>query len=152
LHPGFLTFRLDLASALLTERANAVYGERWGLDVRALRVLRLACAEPGITPKSLSHGTLVEKTLLSKVLAELEARGLLVREPHPHDGRSVALRATRDGMKVARDSEKLGMALESELVAGLSAKERETLERLLAKLAKSLTDAAGRAGAQSEAP
>ncbi|WP_310630539.1 helix-turn-helix domain-containing protein, partial [Paraburkholderia sp.] len=74
-YSDFLTFRLDLTSALLSERANAVYRERWGLDVRALRVLRIVCAEPGVTPKAVSQRALIEKTLLSKTLAELESRG-----------------------------------------------------------------------------
>ncbi|WP_296652717.1 MarR family winged helix-turn-helix transcriptional regulator [Paraburkholderia sp.] len=136
--PVFLTFRLDLASALLTERANNVYRERWDLDVRALRVLRLVCAEPGITPKAVSRRALVEKTLLSKILADLEARGLIHRETHAQDGRSVALRASREGTKVAKESERLGRALEAEMAAALSDRERTTLDRLLAKLATSL--------------
>jgi DNA-binding MarR family transcriptional regulator len=134
----FLTFRLDLASALLTERANAVYREQCDLDVRALRVLRLVCAQPGVTPKAVSRRALVEKTLLSKILADLEARGLLGREPHAQDGRSVALRASREGRKVARDSERIGRALEAELVSALSDRQRETLDRLLATLTNSL--------------
>jgi len=55
LYSDFLTFRLELTSALLINRANLVYRERWNLDVRALRVLRLVCAEPDITPKSISQ-------------------------------------------------------------------------------------------------
>jgi len=142
LDSAFLTFRLDLASALLTERANAVYRERWDLDVRALRVLRLVCAEPGVTPKAVSRRALIEKTLLSKLLADLESRGLLGRETHAEDGRSVALRASREGRKVARDSERLGRALEAELASALSDRQRETLDRLLARLTTSLTRSA----------
>lgn len=144
---AFLTFRLDLASALLTERANAVYRERCNLDVRALRVLRLVCAEPGVTPKAVSRRALVEKTLLSKILADLEARGLLGREAHAQDGRSVALRASREGRKMAKESERLGRALEADLVSALSDRQRETLDRLLAKLTNSLmapVESAGR--------
>ena len=43
------------------ERANAVYRERWDLDVRAMRVLRIIRAEPGITPKAVSQRALIEK-------------------------------------------------------------------------------------------
>ncbi|HKR46234.1 MAG TPA: helix-turn-helix domain-containing protein [Paraburkholderia sp.] len=68
MYSDFLTFRLDQTSALLMDRANAVYRERWDLDVRAMRVLRIIRAEPGITPKAVSQRALVEKTLLSKTL------------------------------------------------------------------------------------
>lgn len=141
-HPGFLAFRLDLASALLSERANAIYRERWGLDVRALRVLRLVCAEAGITPKIVSQRALIEKTLLSKTLAELEARGLIVRDTRALDRRSVALSGTPEGVDVAQASAKVGADLEGELAAALTASERKTLDRLLEKLSDSLLDGA----------
>ncbi|WP_245253607.1 MarR family winged helix-turn-helix transcriptional regulator [Paraburkholderia sp. LEh10] len=140
LYSDFLTFRLDLTSELLISRANAVYREQWNLDVRALRVLRLVCSEPDITPKEVSQRALIEKTLLSKILANLEARDLIGRDTHAADRRSVALRATPYGFKVARDSEALGIELESELVKALSASERKSLEKLLDKLARSLLD------------
>jgi DNA-binding MarR family transcriptional regulator len=139
-YADFLTFRLDLTSELLISRANAAYRERWNLDVRALRVLRLVCAEPGITPKEVSQRAMVEKTLLSKVLADLELRELIGREAHSTDRRSVALRATDDGAEVARASEVLGTKLEKELVKALSASERKSLRQLLDKLALSLLE------------
>lgn len=145
LYSGFLTFRLDLASALLSERANAVYHERWGLDVRALRVLRLVCAEAGITPKAVSQRALIEKTLLSKTLAELETRGLIGRDTHAQDRRSVALSGTPEGVKVAQASAKLGATLEADLSAALTLGERKTLDRLLKKLSDSLLDSAAEA-------
>jgi DNA-binding MarR family transcriptional regulator len=144
-YADFLTFRLDLTSALLSERANAVYRERWGLDVRALRVLRIVCAEPGITPKAVSQRALIEKTLLSKMLAELESRGLTGRDAHQQDRRSVALRATPEGMKVARASAKVGAELEAALAEALTETERRTLDRLLEKLSNSLLDDAANA-------
>ncbi|MCC8392697.1 MarR family transcriptional regulator [Paraburkholderia sp. MMS20-SJTR3] len=152
MYSDFLTFRLDLTSALLINRANEVYRERWDLDVRALRVLRLVCAEPDITPKTVSQRALIEKTLLSKVLAELETRGLISRNAHPSDRRSIALRATANGLEVAQASEALGSALEVELAKGLSANERKTLERLLGKLSKSLLANESASGRANEPP
>jgi DNA-binding MarR family transcriptional regulator len=140
LYSDFLTFRLDLTSALLISRANMVYRARWDLDVRALRVLRLVCAEPDITPKSISQRALIEKTLLSKVLSELETRGLITRSMHASDRRSVALRATVHGLEVAQASETVGTELEVVLAKALSENERKTLERLLRKLSHSLLD------------
>ncbi|SMG55278.1 MarR family winged helix-turn-helix transcriptional regulator [Paraburkholderia susongensis] len=138
MYSDFLTFRLDLTSALLINRANLVYRERWDLDVRALRVLRLVCAEPGITPKTVSQRALIEKTLLSKVLTELETRGLIKRNTHSSDRRSVALRATASGLEIAQASEALGSTLEVELAKALSGSERTMLARLLGKLSNSL--------------
>ncbi|MCP3718273.1 MULTISPECIES: MarR family winged helix-turn-helix transcriptional regulator [unclassified Paraburkholderia] len=140
MYSDFLTFRLDQTSALLMDRANAVYRERWDLDVRAMRVLRIIRAEPGITPKAVSQRALIEKTLLSKTLGELESRGLIGRGTHAQDRRSVVLRVTPEGTKVANASEKAGSKLEAELAAVLTDHERKTLDQLLAKLAQSLID------------
>jgi DNA-binding MarR family transcriptional regulator len=137
----YLTFRLDLASSLLVAQANVIYGAQWDLDVRTLRVLRLVCAEPDITPKAVSQRALIEKTLLSKVLGQLCARGLLVRTTHPADRRSIALRATPEGVSVAKASGKLGEKIEKKLLAVLTAHERQTLNGLLTTLTASLLEA-----------
>ena len=151
MYSDFLTFRLDLTSALLINRANLVYRERWDLDVRALRVLRLVCAEPDITPKSVSQRALIEKTLLSKVLAELETRGLITRSMHVSDRRSIALRATAHGLEVAQASETVGTELEVELAKALSEKERKMLGRLLRKLSHSLLESGSASASPAKA-
>jgi DNA-binding MarR family transcriptional regulator len=138
MYSDFLNFKLDMASALLMERANVVYRDHWDLDVRGLRVLRLVQACPDITPKELSARALIEKTLLSKTLALLESRELISRLTHPVDRRSVGLRATALGIKVADDSSIVGAQLEDQLVVALTRHEREALDELLSKLVDSL--------------
>jgi DNA-binding MarR family transcriptional regulator len=139
MYSDFLNFKLDMASALLMERANVVYRTHWDLDVRGLRVLRLVQACPDITPKEVSTRSMLEKTLLSKTLSLLESRELISRHTHPVDGRSVGLRATALGTQVAEDSAIVGAELEDRLIGTLSPQERETLNRLLSKLVDSLT-------------
>lgn len=138
MYSDFLNFKLDMASALLMERANTVYRQHWDLDVRGLRVLRLIQAQPDITPKDVSALALLEKTLLSKTLALLESRGLISRHPHPVDRRSVGLRTTAAGTQIADDSSVVGAELEDQLVRALSAKERQALDSLLSRLVESL--------------
>jgi DNA-binding MarR family transcriptional regulator len=139
MYSDFLNFKLDMASALLMERANVVYRAHWDLDVRGLRVLRLVQACPDITPKEVSTRSMLEKTLLSKTLSLLESRELISRHTHPVDRRSVGLRATALGTQVAEDSAIVGAELEDRLIGTLSPQERETLNRLLSKLVDSLT-------------
>ena len=144
MYSDFLTFKLDLTSALLIERANVAYREHWDLDVRALRVLRTVCAEPDTTQGGVAAYT-GREDLAIQGPCRPEARGLMRRTTHPSDRRSVMLRATARGLEVARASEVLGSALEVELAKALSASERRTLERLLDKLHDLLS--AGSAGA-----
>jgi DNA-binding MarR family transcriptional regulator len=138
MYSDFLNFKLDMASALLMERANVVYRDHWDLDVRGLRVLRLIQACPDITPKEVSARAMLEKTLLSKTLALLESRALISRHTHPVDRRSVGLRSTARGAQVAEDSSIVGADLEQRLIGSLSPQERETLDALLSKLVNSL--------------
>ncbi|WP_277962743.1 MarR family winged helix-turn-helix transcriptional regulator [Pseudomonas sp. RIT-To-2] len=138
MYSDFLNFKLDMASALLMEQADAVYRQHWDLDVRGLRVLRLIQAYPDITPKEVSARALLEKTLLSKTLSLLESRELISRHAHPVDRRSVGLRTTAMGAQVADDSSTVGAELEDRLVGALSQQERETLDALISKLVCSL--------------
>lgn len=138
MYSDFLNFKLDMASALLMEQADAVYRQHWDLDVRGLRVLRLIQAYPDITPKEVSARALLEKTLLSKTLSLLESRELISRHAHPVDRRSVGLRTTAMGAQVADDSSTVGAELEDRLVGALSQQERETLDALISKLVGSL--------------
>jgi DNA-binding MarR family transcriptional regulator len=138
MYSDFLNFKLDMASALLMERANVVYRDHWDLDVRGLRVLRLVQACPDITPKEVSTRAMLEKTLLSKTLSLLESRKLISRHTHPVDRRSVGLRATALGTQVAEDSSIVGAELEDQLVSALSRSEREALDSMLTKLMDSL--------------
>jgi DNA-binding MarR family transcriptional regulator len=43
-----------------------------------------------------------DEMMTSQVVRTLETKGLLVRPPHPHDGRARALRPTTDGVALAR--------------------------------------------------
>ncbi|TAM02259.1 MAG: MarR family transcriptional regulator [Paraburkholderia sp.] len=140
MYAGFLTFKLNMTSALLVDRANAIYRSRWDLDVRALRVLRLIASCPGVAPKVIAQRAFIEKTLLSKILGLLESRRLITRRTNTGDRRSVALEATPDGCNIAETSEKIGVALETELMTALTETQRNTLDNILAVLTDSLLD------------
>ncbi|WP_454829925.1 MarR family winged helix-turn-helix transcriptional regulator [Paraburkholderia xenovorans] len=130
----FLTFKLDLIKSEMINQANVAYRSAYDLDVRMLRVLRLICDEPGITATSVSGQTLIEKTLLSKLLAALIERKLIRRTIHPEDARHFELWPTAAGTRVRKDSNELGMKLEQDMLSALSSLEREQLDRITDKL------------------
>lgn len=132
----FLTFKLDLIKSEMISQANIAYRSAYGLDVRLLRVLRLICDEPGITATAVKGQTLLEKTVLSKLLADLIERKLIRRTIHPEDARHFELWPTAAGTRVREDSNELGMKLEEEMLSTLSSREREQLNRIADKLVK----------------
>src|SRR3546814_16142098 len=92
----------------MLRRANLVYRRELGLDVRTLRLLRAVCDAPGVTAKGLQELPLIEKTILSNVLAELIALKLVRRSNHPDDARHHQLWPTPRGNSVRAARDKLG--------------------------------------------
>ena len=135
-YASYLTFKLDLVKSAMLRRANLVYRRELGLDVRSLRLLRAICDTPGVTATGLRELTLVEKTLLSKDLAELVGLKLVRRSIHPDDARHHQLWATARGKQVRTASDDLGHAMETVMLSVLSPDEHATLDNLLGKLAR----------------
>lgn len=54
-----------------------------------------------VTQRNLADHAATDPMMTSQVLRVLETRGLIVREPHPHDRRARALAATPDGRALA---------------------------------------------------
>jgi DNA-binding MarR family transcriptional regulator len=68
------------------------------------------------------------------MVSNLEKRGLIVREPHPRDGRAIGLHLTPAGQKLMRDAERTASQLESDAASRLTPAEVKTLIRLLKKV------------------
>lgn len=135
-YTSYLTFKLDLVKSAMLRRANLVYRRELGLDVRSLRLLRAICDNPGVTATGLRELTLVEKTLLSKDLAELVGLKLVRRSIHPDDARHHQLWPTARGKQVRGASDDLGHAMEAVMLSVLSPDEHAVLDELLGRLAR----------------
>jgi DNA-binding MarR family transcriptional regulator len=64
----------------------------------------------------------------------LEKRELIVRKPHPSDGRVVGLHLSDAGAKLMKNAEQTAKELENDAASKLTAAERKTLMRLLQKI------------------
>lgn len=127
----YLTYKLDLLKTLATKAIDPHYQVLAGMRVRELRVLRLLHDQPGIAATELRHQLVLDKTLLSKNLAELERRGLIERRPHERDNRLQCLHLSAEGQRVWRACEQLGREIEADMFADLSPEEWEQLHTLL---------------------
>jgi DNA-binding MarR family transcriptional regulator len=107
-------------------------------EVGVLFALRRSGSPFALTPTELLKALWVTSGGVSKRIDKLVARGLVVREPDLHDGRGVIVRLTASGLQVADVMFNDFNAVEGELLAGLSADERQTLSTLLHKLLLSL--------------
>jgi DNA-binding MarR family transcriptional regulator len=130
---------------LKTVRAMA---EAWqafeGYAGSHIRTLRLTPAQfdiiatlgntPGMTCKELGEKTLITKGTLTGVLDRLEARKLIRRQSSPSDGRATFIRLTARGEKLFEKTFTAHVAHCKSAFSELSAKELDTLNRLLGKL------------------
>jgi DNA-binding MarR family transcriptional regulator len=114
-----------------------VFAERmapYGLKQIDFSVLSLLAHNPGATSRQLCNTLDILPPNLVSLVSTLDSRGLIERRPHPHDGRAVGLHLTEAGEKLIREAERTVVQLEADASARLTARERETLIRLLQKI------------------
>ena len=119
------------------------------LSASAVAVLAIVdgATEP-ITPGLIAERAIVSSASATSVLDTLEKRGLLVRRPHPDDGRKLVIDLTDAGRAII-DQVLPGIhTLETRVMSVLTPAERAQLMRLLSKVQAS----AARTAAETPAP
>jgi DNA-binding MarR family transcriptional regulator len=105
------------------------------LSASAVAVLAIVdgATEP-ITPGLIAERAIVSSASATSVLDTLERRGLLVRRPHPDDGRKIVIDLTDAGRAII-DRVLPGIhTLETRVMSVLTPAERAQLMRLLSKV------------------
>jgi DNA-binding MarR family transcriptional regulator len=95
-------------------------------QLSALTSLRLAGA---LTPRELADTERVQPPTMTKIVGKLEERGLVVRTPHPTDGRQVILAPTEQGRAVYAQFEKARNEWLAIQLARLAPEQRDALAR-----------------------
>ena len=111
-----------------------------------LFTLRRSGAPYQLLPSALSESLLVSSGTLTNRLDRLERKGLVERHPNPDDRRSVEVALTRRGRELADEAVTAHVENERRMLAALSERERESLDRLAGKLLDSLDPGAPEAG------
>jgi DNA-binding MarR family transcriptional regulator len=108
-------------------------------DFDVLAALRRAGPPYQLRPTDLSKSLLVTTGAITKRLDRLEGQGRLAREAVGSDGRGKIIRLTAAGLALANELIEVHLANQERLLAGLSARERADLARLLGRFTVSLT-------------
>ncbi|MDE4096222.1 MarR family transcriptional regulator [Phaeobacter gallaeciensis] len=120
--PGFVSNYLLYLLAAASEGASAQFHAQVrssGLRVPEWRVLACLHDCEGAMITQLARIALVEQSRLTRIIAQMEKRGLLIRQSDPEDGRRVRVFLTPEGR-----------ALTNRLVPQAQAHEKALLERL----------------------
>ncbi len=100
-------------------------------------VLSLVTHNPGITSRQLCSALSIQAPNLVAMVDNLEKkRKLIVRRPHPLDGRAMGLHLTPKGKTLMAEAERAVGELEISATGRLTAAERKTLLSLLKKVYK----------------
>jgi DNA-binding MarR family transcriptional regulator len=108
-----------------------------GIDLAegdVLFTLRRSGSPYRLTPSAISAALLVPSGTLTSRLDRLERKGLIRRVPHPTDRRSMEVELTDRGRGGVDAAVTEHVAREQEMLAPLSPREREQLDRLMRKL------------------
>jgi DNA-binding MarR family transcriptional regulator len=97
-------------------------------------VLSLITHNPGISSRQLCSALNILPPNLVGMINALEKRALILRKPHPSDGRIVGLHLTDVGHTLMKDAEHTAQELEIDAASKLTTTERKTLMRLLQKI------------------
>jgi DNA-binding MarR family transcriptional regulator len=130
----FLPFRLNRLAAEVSRRLSAVYAERFGLDIPEWRVLATLQSDGPATAQAIVHSTRTHKSTISRAVAALEERGLIVRQESKVDAREIVLRLTRRGQGLMREILPLVLAEEEMMLAALPPQEQARFLALLGRL------------------
>lgn len=127
--------------------ARAQHALRLQLD-HALRVVGLTtpqygalCAleeTPGISGNRLARLLFVSPQTMNLILVNLEHAGLIVRRPHPEQGRALQAYLTPKGEQLVRECHPKVLAIHERMVADLSESERQQLVKTLRACADTL--------------
>lgn len=122
------------------EKIEAVFA-RHRLDTGefdVLATLRRSGAPFALRPTELYRAMMISSGGLTDRLDRLAAKGLVRRRESEEDKRSLLVELTAKGRACIEAAFREDMAVENELVAGLTAAERNELARLLEKLAQQM--------------
>jgi DNA-binding MarR family transcriptional regulator len=118
--------------------AAARFGERLsslGLAPAHAGILRLLRGSPGMSQQALARRLAIFPSRLVALLDELAERGLIERRDNPDDRRVYSLYLTALGQQRLHEIGRIARDHQDELVAALSAPEREQLASLLRRIA-----------------
>ncbi|UFZ08430.1 MarR family transcriptional regulator [Bradyrhizobium ontarionense] len=135
----FAPFRLNRLAAEVSAALASEYRERYGLDIPEWRVLAtLGFRREACSAQYVAQCTRTHKSTISRAVTSLLERRLIERVENAEDRREFRLRLTRKGKTLYEELIPRLQQRERDIMACLSADERDTLDRLIGKIEASL--------------
>ena len=110
-----------------------------GTTLSQYAVLVALDEQPGLSNADLARRTFVTPQTMNQVLHELEGRGSVVRRPHAVHGRVRQASLTPDGERLLRSCRAAADEVETRMLAGLPAADRQLVAAALRQFTEALT-------------
>jgi DNA-binding MarR family transcriptional regulator len=130
----FLPYQLNVLSSLVSQALSRVYAQRYGIGVPEWRLLVTLGQFPMMTAKAVGAHTHMHKTKVSRAVAILEKRRLLVRRPNRDDKREAFLSLTAAGRNIYEELAPHALDFAARLTEILTPADREAFNRALNQL------------------
>ncbi|WP_372016218.1 MarR family winged helix-turn-helix transcriptional regulator [Pseudoxanthomonas sp. 10H] len=131
---NFLPYRLSVLSNRVSQTIADIYQKRFGLAITEWRVMAVLGRFPDLSANEVAERTAMDKVAVSRAVARLLERSLIMREIHSDDRRRSVLALSEVGYTVYDEIAPMALGCEQRLIATLDEEERAMLDRLLVKL------------------
>ena len=136
----FLPYRLSVLSNTISSVLADAYSSRYGLSIAEWRVMAILGRFPGSSAGEVAERGAMDKVTVSRAVSRLLTAGRIRRRIADADRRRSILELSPDGWKIYRRIAPVLLSYESDLLSGLSATERQQLDRMLRRLAGKARD------------
>ena len=108
--------------------------EHLGINARQASLLVEICVTPGLSQDALAKRVFLNKSVVARLLANLEEQGLVERPTCQKDRRVIRLHPTEKALEILPQLQETNVAWERFLTADMTAEEIATLEAMLSRL------------------
>ncbi|HZP74911.1 MAG TPA: MarR family winged helix-turn-helix transcriptional regulator [Pseudolabrys sp.] len=130
----FLPYRLNVVANLVSQALSRVYAKRYGIGVPEWRVLVTLGQYGVMTGKQVGAHSHMHKTKVSRAVAMLEKRKLLVRRANRADLREAFLSLTPGGREIYEDLAPSALKFAEQLMQVIDPADRAAFDRALTRL------------------
>jgi DNA-binding MarR family transcriptional regulator len=130
----FLPHRLNVLSSLVSHALTRVYGQRYGIGIPEWRVLVTLGQYEVMTGKAVGAHTHMHKTKVSRAVAQLEQRKLVIRRANRADLREAFLSLTPAGRAVYEEAAPIALEFTNRLSEVVEPADRVAFDRAVRQL------------------
>ncbi len=139
----FLPYRLSVLSNRISQTIAHLYDQRFGLAITEWRIMAVLGRFSGLSAGEVAERTAMDKVAVSRAVARLLERGLIMRDTHGDDRRRSVLALSEVGYSVYDEVAPMTLECERRLLSGFSPEERQQISLLIDKLSDGVAHMTG---------